>query len=250
MNIAQILEELAYDMDGEFPREAIEEAMVKRKHLAPHLLEVLKDAITRVDEIIDDDNYQGHLYAMYLLAQFREEKALQVILELMSYPGEIPYAIAGDVLTEDLDRILASVSMGKNVELIKQMIENPSANEYVRAACQSSLVILVGCGLISRKEVVEYFRELFTLYLEKKHSFVWDSLVLSACSLYPDELYGEITKAFEQNLVDSSFISLEDVATILAEDKESHLYNLFHNTELIEDTVTEMEKWMGSYAPK
>lgn len=247
MNLAHIIEELAYDMGGELPRDAIEAAIAKRKTIIPHLLAILEDATFRVDEIIEDDNYQGHLYAMYLLAQFREERAYPYIIELFSYPGEIPHAIAGDVLTEDLNRILASVC-GKNIAPMKLLIENSSINEYVRAACQASLVTLVGCGVINRKEVIEYFRSLFNEKLEKKPSFVWDHLILCCCSLYPDELYQEISSAFEANLINRTFISLEDVATILAEEKESHLYQLFNQAELIDDTVAEMEKWMVNHS--
>lgn len=245
MNLAHILEELAYDLGGDLPREAIESAIAKREQITPHLLELIEDAIMRVDEIIEDDNYQGHLYAMYLLAQFREKRAYPLIVELFSYPGEVPHAIAGDVLTEDLNRILASVC-DKNINPLKKLIENPSINEYVRAACQASLVILVGCGILNRKEVNEYFQSLFREKLEKIPSFAWDHLVASACMLYPDDLYQDISHAFEQNLINKTFITLEDVATILAEEKESHLYQLFHNAELIDDTVSEMEKWMSN----
>ncbi|MEZ5314687.1 MAG: DUF1186 domain-containing protein [Chlamydiales bacterium] len=247
MNLAHIIEDLAYDMGGEFPRDAIEAAIAKRKQITPHLLMILEDAIYRIDEIIEDDNYQGHLYAMYLLAQFREEKAYPLIIELFSYPGEIPHAIAGDVLTEDLSRILASVC-GKNIDPLKKMIENPSINEYVRAACQACLVTLVGCGFINRKEVIEYFRALFHEKLEKHPSFVWDHLIVSSCSLYPEEIFDEIKRAFDRNLINKAFISIEDVVTTLGEEKQRHLFQLFHDAELIDDTVAEMEKWMGNYS--
>lgn len=247
MEIGHILEELAYDMGGDFPREALEAAIAKRKQITPHLLAILEDATERIDEIIEDDNYQGHLYAMYLLAQFREERAYPFIVELFSYPGEIPHAIAGDVLTEDLSRILASVC-GKNIDPLKRLIENPSINEYVRAACMASLVTLVGCGVIKRDKIVTYFRALFLEKLEKKPSFVWDHLVICCCSLYPEELYEEIYYAYKQNLINSAFISFQDVATVLADDKECHLFQLYHDAELIDDTVAEMEKWMETHS--
>ncbi len=247
MNLAHIIEELAYDMGGDLPRDAIEAAIAKRKQITPHLIAILEDAVYRVDEIIEDDNYQGHLYAMYLLAQFRDEGAYPYILELFSFPGEIPHAIAGDVLTEDLSRIFASVC-GKNIDPLKHLIENPAINEYVRAACQACLVTLVGCGLINRKEIIEYFRSLFQSKLEKIPSFVWDHLIVSCCSLYPEELYIEIQEAYKLKLINSAFISFEDVATTLAEEKQRHLFQLFHDAELIDDTVTEMEKWMGNYS--
>lgn len=245
MELAHILEELAYDL-GELPREAIEAAIAKRVQITPYLLKILEDAIRRIDEIIDDDNYQGHLYAIYLLAQFREEQAFLLILQLFSFPGEIPHTISGDVLTEDLSRILASVC-GKDISPLYALIENSSINEYVRAACLTSLVILVGCGTLPREAIIDYFKSLFAYKLEKKRSFVWDNLIVCCCSIYPDELESQIRTAFEEGLIDLSFINWNDVNSILAEEKESRLFNLFQNAELIDDTVTEMEKWLGTH---
>ncbi len=242
MEIGQILEELAYDM-GELPREAIEAAITKRGQITPHLLKILEDAIERIDEIIEDDNYQGHLYAIYLLAQFREEKAFPYLIQLFSFPNEIPHAVAGDILTEDLSRIFASVC-GQNSAPLRQLIENPLINEYVRAACQTALVILVGCGKLQRMDVIDYYKALFEFKLTRKPSFVWGNLIACCCSLYPQELYSHIEQAFTDQLVDRNFINFEEVLAILSEDKQSFLFNLFQNAELIDDTVTEMEKWL------
>lgn len=242
MDIHQILEELAYDL-GELPREALEAAIAKREQITPYLMEILENAILRVDDVIEQDNYQGHLYAMYLLAQFREVRSYPLIVKLVSFPGDIPHAIAGDVLTEDLSRILASVYDG-NISLIKEIIENPEINEYVRSAAIHSLVNLVGCGLKPRLKVIHYFKHLLREKLERTPSFVWDSLVSCCCALYPEELFDEICVAFQEGLVTPTLISLEDISKILNEKKESHLFRLFQNAELIDDTLAEMEKWL------
>lgn len=242
MEIPHILEELAYDL-GDLPREAIEAAIAKRVQMTPYLLAILEDAIKRIDDIIEDDNYQGHLYAMYLLAQFREQKAYPLILQLFSFPGDIPHSIAGDVITEDLARILASVC-GNHFKPLYSLIEDHSINEYVRAACQTALVLSVGCGSLSRESLISYFKLLFTEKLERKHSFVWDNLIACSCSLYPDELVTLIGWAYEQGFVDSSFMSWKEVNQVLLEEKTSRLLHLFQNAELIDDTVTEMEKWL------
>ncbi len=245
MEIKDILDELAYDT-GDLPRDAIESAIAKRKEITGHLLCILENAVNRVDEIIRQDNYQGHLYAIYLLAQFREKAAYPLILKLISFPGEIPHAIAGDFLTEDLGRILASLCFGE-IGAIKKLIEESSVNEYVRAAGLSALVTLVGCGLKDRMEIVNYFGELFAQKLEKKSSFVWDQLVLSSIELYPEELAAQIALAFESELVHEKLVTEKEVALALEAGRESILYRLSQKAELIDDVVTEMEKW---YSPQ
>jgi hypothetical protein len=245
MEVAQILEELAYDM-GVFPREAIEAAISKRRMITPYLLKILEDASEQIEEVIEFDNYQGHLYAMYLLAQFREQAAYPFIVKLISYPGDIPHSIVGDVLTEDLSRILASVSAGDS-EPMQALIENSNISEYVRAAAQTSMVTLVGCGMESRDRVMAYFKSLFEGKLEKRPSFVWDNLISCCCDLYPEEVIDPIREAFTSSLVDPCFISLEEIGAIFAESKENHLSRLFQNAELIDDTVTEMEKWLSTH---
>jgi hypothetical protein len=242
MHLHQILEELAFD-GSHLPREAIEAAVVNREEITPHLLKILQEAVERVDEVIENDNYQGHLYAIYLLAQFRETKAFPLICQLISFPGEIPHILTGDLITEDLSRILASVAK-ENIVPIKILIENRSINEYVRAACLSCLVTMVGCGLRKREEIIEYFRHLFQDKLEKKASFVWETLIFCATELYPAELIEEIKNVFGANLSNGTLISLAEIEKILLQSKESHLLRLYQNATLIDDTVTEMEKWL------
>lgn len=246
MEISHILEDLAYD-DGMLPREAIEAAIVKHNQITPYLLQILEDAADKISELSNDESYQGHLYAMYLLAQFRETRALPLIIRLFSFSDETPHIIAGDVLTEDLSRILASVC--NDVSLIKELIEAHNINPFVKAACISSLVSLVGIKKLSRESLIIYFGELLNYRLEKTPSFAWDTLVASICSLYPIELIYPIHKAFQMQLVDPKFISMHDVDTIIKEESvHSCLETLYSSTELINDTLEEMEKWLEAPA--
>ncbi|EPP35545.1 hypothetical protein CP10139811_0216 [Chlamydia ibidis] len=245
MEISHILEDLAYD-EGILPREAIEAAIVKHSQITPYLLQILQDATERVPEIINDGSYQGHLYAMYLLAQFRETRALPLIIKLFAFTDETPHAIAGDVLTEDLGRILASTCDDET--LIKELIETPDINPYVKAAAISGLVNLVGVGKLSRDTIIRYFGELLNYRLEKVPSFAWDTLIASVCSLHPGELFYPISKAFNAGLVDATFISMEDVINIINEETvESCFQELLDSTELINDTLEEMEKWLEDF---
>ena len=109
--------------------------------------------------------------------------------------------LPGDVVTEDLGQILASVSDG-NIELVKVLIENPQANEFVRSAALNSLMVLVAQEVISRELVIEYFEELFSSKLtkelseENEPSLIWSNLVINSARLYPEELKQHIESSF------------------------------------------------------
>jgi hypothetical protein len=121
---------------------------------------------------------------MYLLAQFKEPQAYLPIVEFFSVPGDLSMDVTGDLVTEDLGRILASVCDGK-IEPIQQLIENRQVNEYVRSSALSALIILVVEGTLDREVVIEYFDELFSTRLEREYSSIWTNLVMEGAALAP-----------------------------------------------------------------
>jgi hypothetical protein len=186
----------------------------------------------------------AHIYAMYLLAQFREPRAYPLIVEFFSIPGDIVLDTTGDVATEDLGRILASVSCG-DIRLMTALIENEHANEYVRVAALRGLVTLVACGEQSRDDIVAYLQRLFQGGIARDVSFVWNGLVSASNALYPEELYDDIKRAYDDELIETFFIRLEDIDATLQRGKDRVLDELHHHQRysLITDTITEMEWW-------
>jgi hypothetical protein len=146
MKLTEIIAELE-NYTGTFPRLALEGAIAQQEAITPILLATVAEWKSKLEELSERPNYFLHLYAMYLLAQFKESQAYQPIVEFFSVPGEISMDVTGDLVTEDLGRILASVCDG-NIEPIQQLIEDRQANEYVRSSALSSLIILVLQGEI------------------------------------------------------------------------------------------------------
>ena len=243
MNIQEILKELEFNR-GVFPRQAVEEAIANQERIIPELLSIIEDATLNVQELVHRERYMAHIYAMYLLAQFREARAYPLIADFFSIPGEITMDLAGGVVTEDLSRILASVSHG-DTSLMEQLVENEEANEYVRNAALNGMLTLVAREQMSREEMVSYCQSLFRGKLERKHSHIWDGLVSCCTDLYPEEVLEDIEQAFEDGLVDEMFIGLDEVRENLARDKKWVLEDLRNNRRrtFIKDTVEEMEWW-------
>jgi hypothetical protein len=245
MEVAEIIAQLEYNDTGIFPREAVENAIAAQSAITPVLIQTLKDCKNKLDELLDDSSYFLNIYALYLLAQFREKAAYPVILDFFSTPGDAAMDSTGDVVTEDLGRIIASVFDG-NLELIKQLIENREVNEYVRGAALDSLITLVVQNIITREQIVEYFAELFQGKLERiPDDYLLNKLVVDACDLCPIELKPHIEQVFEDDLIDPMFIDREDVEEDVERGIEASLEKLRKNTHhtYIDDAIEEMEWW-------
>ncbi|MGC9347482.1 MAG: DUF1186 domain-containing protein [Anaerolineae bacterium] len=248
MNTRRIMETFEHHT-GRFPRAAVQVAMRHPDEITPQLLAVLERAVEDIEAIDDDPGYMAHFYAFYLLAQFREERAYPLIVDFFSIPGEITLDVTGDFVTEDLGKVLASVS-GGDIEPMKTLVENPAVNEFVRGAAMDGMLTLVVEGVRTREEIQAYFGELFHGGLSRDDAFVWSALVSRATDLYPEELMDEIRQAFAEDLVDEMFIDLDWVKETLAGGKAAALERLRENTHLhfVEDTVEEMQ-WWASFEP-
>jgi hypothetical protein len=242
MEVQGILQQFA-TTTGTFPREAVAQAIAQREAITPELLRILAEAQHNIAHLIESDSI-AHIYAMYLLAQFREPRAYPLIVEFFSIPGDIALDTTRDVATEDLGRILASVSCG-DIRLMTALIENEHANEYVRVAALRGLVTLVACGEQSRDDIVAYYHQLFQGRLAREMPFVWSGLVSASNDLYPEELYDDIKHAYDDELIEPGFIGLDDIDETLQRGKVHVLDELRRNQRysLITDTITEMEWW-------
>jgi hypothetical protein len=123
-----------------------------------------------LERLVAEEDYMLPLYAFYLLAQFRETRAYPLIVAFFAQPGERPVNATGDFVTEDLGRVLASVSGGDTAPM-KTLIEDPQVNEYTRFAAMGGLITLFVEGVMAREAVIAYFRALFHGGLERDYSY-------------------------------------------------------------------------------
>ncbi len=241
MDIETIRQELEFN-SGRFPIDAVRAAIEQREAMTPVLLAALQEAADAPEAIKRKPSLMLHIYAMFLLAQFREQAAYPLLVKFFSTPGDISLDTTGDVVTEDLGRILASVCHD-DLEPIKRMIEDPAVNEYVRSACLRALTLLVAEQKLDREQVVDYFRSLFHGRLEPEPEFIWSALIVACRDLYPAELMHDIERAYEDGLVDPFYIRMENIQDALAEGEEEILQRSRQRGGLIEDTVAEMRWW-------
>lgn len=243
MDLTAILDDL-HRLLPFFPDAALRAAAERREEVTPVLLQLLADAVERASNPGEHDQDMAWMYALFLLAQFREPRAYPLLVQLASLPSEVADAMLGDSLTEDLDVLLASVSNG-DPGGIQSLAENNSANLFARTAALRALVILVKIGEQKREDVLDYFGSLFRGKLKREPSFLWGSLVSDALDLYPDTIRDEVEQALAEGLDCERVCGQESVEQTFRKGRQRVLAELERNEryQLLSDAVSRMEWW-------
>jgi hypothetical protein len=235
-------------VDG-YPAEAVKYALENREEAIPELLEILEYTLSDVENLSKDPKYLIHITAMYILAYFREARAYNSIIRIAALPDEQIFDLLGDIINDGLMNILASVCDG-NIEPLKDIIENSSLDEYVRTEALEALLTLLNHNVVSREELVFYFKELFNGKLEVDYSSVWDTLPRLCSMIHPLGLKNDIEKAVADGkvmevLADLDFMNRQlkrPVKEVLNELKRDEEYSFISREDvyLLESWVEEL----------
>ena len=229
---------------GHFPETALRAAIEQKDEVSTLLVQALEEVAADPKKFAKPD-YMLHLFAAYLLAQFRDKRAYEPLCRISAAPAETADNLFGDTSTERLDSILASVYDG-NPEPLKRLIESDEVYEFIRGAALEAFVILFHTGQISREEALEYFRSLFQEKLRREPGQVWNSLAGAVGFMPAPELIPEMRKAYEDDLIDPFYASLEDFEREALTPFESKEDWQRDKQTLIDDTISEME-WWGAF---
>jgi len=231
-----------------FPEEAIRWALAHRQEITPALVESVQEPPARVME--REDSWFLNVFAMYLLAELRETSAFEPIIDFHAAITEEEEILTEGVVTEGLNRILASLYPGDDAA-IRRLIEDPEIDEWVRGAAVDVYPCLLASGQITRSEVVAYFRYLLDEGLERKWSHVWDALAYACGSIHPDGLMPSLEAAYAADLIDPFYYSRENLLRDSHLTQEQALAKAFeHRTPLIEDTAKELSWWACFQPPR
>lgn len=132
--------------------------MARKEEMVPELLRILEEAVAN-PTAPRDPTYFAVIYALFLLAQFREKAAYPLIARLIVNERSVLESLIGYVATDGLESIFASVAHG-DAEPIKAIVEDETVDEYVRSAALRSLVVSCVEGEMERDELVAYFLSL------------------------------------------------------------------------------------------
>ena len=247
MDIEQILEALEL-YTGRFPGEAMHSAIEQREAITPELLRVMENVAENGEEIAKRKDYMLHSFAIHLLAQFRETRVFPSLVKIVSLPGELPFDLFGDTITEGLSQLLGSVYAGDPTPL-QGLVEGESINEFVRSATLDSFIVLERSDQMSRDEVVSYFRSLFQGKLSRSDSCAWPDLIRSCADLPAPELLHEVRQVFEKGTAGFMRDELILIERRLMSDEKTIRVRTQRQFSLITDAIGEME-WWAAFHPE
>lgn len=248
MEIEEIINELEYD-NGYFPREAIEAAIKQKDKIIPELLKILEFSNKNIHLLQGSKKYTyytGYYMAMYLLSQFEEQRAFPLILDFFTLLKDDDYLFTGDIITEDLQRFLASTYDG-NLGSLCAVFENPGLNEYVRTAIPQVLAMLLKYNQLSREQVVSLFKGFLQNNTIQANAFVLTELIHVCAILQIEEVLDDIRQLYGKNIADPEILDLEYFEDIFS-GREKYYNNDYHNGphySKIDDAIAALEKWVG-----
>jgi hypothetical protein len=243
--IAMVLFRLSL-FEEEYPEAEFAEVVARRDEFIPHLIEMLEEFVDDPESALNIPGDGGHFVAMYLLAQFREAKALPLLLQLcMHTPSNVLADVLNGVDDEDLAAILASVS-GGSIDALRPLAEARGTAPSNRTLALDAMQILLAEGVIMRAELTGYF----SAYADKLHRAgdhdMWTSLALIASELAMDELREPLRRAWEQGWIAPDIVTWEEIDRDLAADPEVALeVYAERETQHRIDNACERMRWLA-----
>lgn len=146
--------------------------------------------------------------------------------------------LLGDVITQDLGRILASVYDG-NIDSLYNVIINMKLNEYIRSATFKSLEILQKYNIISQEQIINIIENIIDNELKEDDSIVITDIVVYIAE---NKLYNKIElvkKLYQEYRVNEQMIGgYDDFIDEIYGNKAP-----IDKKKVIEDTIEELSWW-------
>lgn len=209
---------------------------------APELLAILQKVLTvPLGAPVALSDWSWFL-AAYLLAQFREKRALPILLQQFSLPAEHLDRLFGEILSEDVPRLLATLTADDPAPL-KALIDSPTVHDAVKASALWGYTLQASVGAVPLPEIHAYYASLFGT-LPRRRSHIWTSLVAGCAALHAKDLRREVLRAYEEGLLDANAYSMKEVLKEWGMTPEESQKRLAEDSGgLIKNVFEEMEFW-------
>jgi hypothetical protein len=240
MTTEEILTQLR-NPGNQIPREALAEVIQRREEFVPLLIAEIEKATELAEEADPDDSLP--CFALYLLAELRETRALEPILAWFALDKAEGESMFGDVLAQDAAAMLAALAHDNPARLREYALQK-GLSSWLRGFTFEALVRQVQWGEQPREPLVQYFSGLFKTNALRNDDIAWTLLIVSCLDLHPGELLDEIRGIYERDLVDLFVVGdFDGIQHEAANDLEAHLRRGAQEHPPITDTARAVSWW-------
>lgn len=244
MELNDILKELSvFGQDQPVPKQALAEAARQREAITPYLMDALETVYQKVqeigDEVCDDPAYDLSCYALFLLAQFREQRAFPKLLQLLTLDEDAMDIVLGDTVSDGMPEALYSTYNG-DIQALQAVIADDTLSPFARGTALRVLGGVLRDGGLTREDAVSFLRERLSALGTGEYEELFGALLanqIADSDLY--ELTEDVRKAYRQEKIDLDYLGdFEDFFDDLFNETRE-----YHFVRAIEDTAKELSTW-------
>ncbi|WP_429227939.1 DUF1186 domain-containing protein [Inquilinus ginsengisoli] len=202
MTIDDAIREFAEAPDGVLPVDAMTWALQHWDEAGPRFVELLERCAD--GRVWSEGTEDALFFIFHLLAEKQETRAFPALCRLVR-DSEAVELILSDAITETLAQILISIFDG-NAALLKAVIEDAAADEFVREAAFEALAWHCRMGAISDDDMRAYLLHLHEHMRPQDDTVVWLGWVNAVSSLGYEDLAPQA-----ERLVDEFFLYVMNV---------------------------------------
>ncbi len=237
-------------LSSPLPLAALRQAEARRDEIAPDLIAELL-LIAADPAPAQAEGYVLHLYAMLLLARWRDSRAYRPLAELGHLDEATVDSVFGQLVHDSYGRALASCCDG-DIAPLADLANDEEASVWARGAAVEALTLAALEGRTARGPAIDFLADLGAreaqLVKDKPDAGaeleLLDILVSHLADLGAAELLPTIREWFAARLVDDSYADPDDIAADIQRSPADNLARLREaGRGLIDDVVRETALW-------
>ena len=199
----------------EFPENALAHLVDREEESKPHLRDLLEKTLLHYKEIPED--FVGHIFAIYLLAQFRDPAGFALALQFLELPEAYLNGFFHDLLQQSYPAVIASCYTG-DPKRLWAVITSANSCYLAKVVALVAASILVNRKALPRADFAQFLLGYVEGLVVQKNSQMLAVIAQEVADIHLGELYNTIKGLYNDSLIDEQQYSLSLFETIMQSD--------------------------------
>ena len=225
-------------LNNKFQKASVELALKYPKEVTPLLIRLLEPAMKNPENM--DISYNGHIYATYLLAAFKEPQAFPLLLEISQLTDDELDLDIDDCITDNLHWFI-SATYNNNFPELAELLESQNTSVWTKHTLLFTLLMLCEKGTLTTDFLSNYYSELFKNPAYAPDNDIYISLIRVCYELDAKYFYKIISKTLVTIDLEHIYITNNSLEKKAANPKYNLRNESSPNLEFVNDVINEMK---------